>query len=548
MDAVYVGHVALFALSALACFGAAIRARAITHPGTRRGLVTFFLSVGLWAGGYVGYLVVPGETLTLTLYTVGYVFAFVAVVAWLYFCAAYTGRSPRRMPYRGVAVAVVVGIIGLKLTNPLHHLAYTSVRVSEPFPHVAVQHGVVYWVLLGVSYAAIAVGFFVLLERFTVVGADTRPLVALLGLTAVPAVATIFGGTVPWLLPFMYEPPGVALFAVGTMTVYFRRFETVRFAAEAGDPAVVLDRDGRIRDYNPAAESIVPGLDGSIGDPIDSLLAAPDTGSETAIIERDRAGETRYYRVAASSLTAGGSATGRLLTINDVTDEERYRQRLERTNTQLEVLNRVVRHDIANDVTVINAWADDLGEHVDDAGREALDRIVRKSNHVMELTTVARDFVESMHDGGELQRIDLAAVLETELAAARESYPGATITVTGDLPSVHVTANDVLGSVFRNLLNNAVQHNDTESPTVTVAVRERDDAVRVRVADDGPGVPADRRSELFGRGEKGLESSGTGIGLYLVGVLVEQFDGRVWIEDNDPRGAVFVVELPTDDA
>ena len=49
---------------------------------------------------------------------------------------------------------------------------------------------------------------------------------------------------------------------------------------------------------------------------------------------------------------------------------------------------------------------------------------------------------------------------------------------------------------------------------------------------------------IFGKGSMGPESPGTGVGLYLVHMLVEQYGGEVWVQDNDPTGAVFVVELP----
>jgi signal transduction histidine kinase len=102
----------------------------------------------------------------------------------------------------------------------------------------------------------------------------------------------------------------------------------------------------------------------------------------------------------------------------------------------------------------------------------------------------------------------------------------------------------MLQSVFRNLVKNAIEHNDKTVPEVTVSVSERDDTVLARVADNGPGIPDEQRSEIFGKGEKGLESDGTGIGLYLVSTLVDQYGGDVWIEDNEPEGTVFTVELP----
>ena len=101
----------------------------------------------------------------------------------------------------------------------------------------------------------------------------------------------------------------------------------------------------------------------------------------------------------------------------------------------------------------------------------------------------------------------------------------------------------MLEAVFRNLLKNAIQHNHSDVPEVTVSTEERDEVVVVRIADNGPGVPDDRKETIFGKGKKGLESSGTGLGLYLVRSLVDGYGGDVWVEDNEPTGAVFAVEL-----
>ena len=102
----------------------------------------------------------------------------------------------------------------------------------------------------------------------------------------------------------------------------------------------------------------------------------------------------------------------------------------------------------------------------------------------------------------------------------------------------------MLSSVFDNLFSNAVIHHDRDHPTVTVDVTVDDDAAVVRVADDGPGIPDSQKAVVFGRGEQGIDSPGAGIGLFLVDSLVTGFGGTVSIEDNEPRGAVFVVSLP----
>jgi sensor histidine kinase regulating citrate/malate metabolism len=75
----------------------------------------------------------------------------------------------------------------------------------------------------------------------------------------------------------------------------------------------------------------------------------------------------------------------------------------------------------------------------------------------------------------------------------------------------------------------------------------RSDSVIVKIADNGPGIPDELKDDVFGKGESGFESSGTGIGLYLVNRLVTGYGGDIWVEDNAPTGAIFVAELPKAD-
>jgi len=104
-------------------------------------------------------------------------------------------------------------------------------------------------------------------------------------------------------------------------------------------------------------------------------------------------------------------------------------------------------------------------------------------------------------------------------------------------------ADELLASAFRNVLNNAIVHNDKELPEVAVSVTAEGEAVRVRIGDNGPGIPDERKDHIFREGEKGLDSEGTGIGLYLVPTLIDRYGGAVWAEDNEPDGTAFIIEL-----
>ena len=228
-------------------------------------------------------------------------------------------------------------------------------------------------------------------------------------------------------------------------------------------------------------------------------------------------------------------------------DSQDPEARLKRQRDDLRLLNQVMRHDIRNDLQLVEAYAELLDDHVDEEGESYLEVIKENTESAVGLTTTVRDLSRVMlREDVEPEGVALDRVLSQQVEEVRSSYGEAVFTVDGTIPSVEVLADEMLGSVFRNVLRNAVQHNDETLPVIDVTARvdDADQAAVVRIADNGPGVPPPQREEIFGKGEKGLDSPGAGIGLYLVRSLVEGYGGEVWVEDNEPKGAIFVIRLP----
>ena len=260
----------------------------------------------------------------------------------------------------------------------------------------------------------------------------------------------------------------------------------------------------------------------------------------------DEGREERWLRHWSRPIEEGLYAGGRIEHYIDITETVRRERALAEQRDGLRVLNEVLRHDVRNDLQLVTAYADLLRDHVDEEGEEFLAAVRESADHAVELTETARETAAVMlAQTDDPDRRNLRAALETEIAEVQTAYPDAEVTLEQPVPSVIVRANDMLGSVFRNLLKNAIQHNDESTPEVAVSVTDRGETVVVRVTDNGPGVPEDQRETIFGEGEKGLDSQGAGMGLYLVRTLVKGYGGEVWVEDGEPRGAAFVVELPT---
>jgi signal transduction histidine kinase len=196
-------------------------------------------------------------------------------------------------------------------------------------------------------------------------------------------------------------------------------------------------------------------------------------------------------------------------------------------------------------MTVVRGRTNLLAEHVEEAGKEDLEAVQDATESAIKLTKTARDLSETMLSTEEdVEPVRLDHHLETPVETARSEFENAVIITDDRLPDVRVRGNDLLEAVFRNLIQNAIIHNDKEDPKVRISVTLDEKTATVAVADNGPGIPDDQKETIFGKGEKGLDSPGTGLGLYLVQTLVEQYGGDVWVEDNDPEGSVFYVELP----
>jgi len=228
--------------SAIGCFVAFRRSRAISNQDTRQGLSWLLGTAGAWATLQVGYLVVPGAQLKEALYVLGLIVGFSTVGPWLYFCSAYTGRTLHRSSrVRQLALGIFSTVALVKLTNPLHGLYFSTSIVTAPFRFLAVDHGTLHWVVVGLAYALSAIGYVILVEQFWQIDHDSGPLVVLVGLTGLPILPGLIGTIQPQLPSLAYEPVGVAVFAVGALYLYLDRFEVIQLATETDDPVLLVD-------------------------------------------------------------------------------------------------------------------------------------------------------------------------------------------------------------------------------------------------------------------------------------------------------------------
>ncbi|WP_276273540.1 ATP-binding protein [Haloarcula litorea] len=258
--------------------------------------------------------------------------------------------------------------------------------------------------------------------------------------------------------------------------------------------------------------------------------------TETAITLETAYGQREFVRVTAPAQQAPD--TEEYAYYVDVTDRKQRRERLQ-------VLSRTLRHDIRNRMDVAHGTAEVLEAELDDE-QESLARQIQTAvtdlQRISEQTREVEHVVSGEYDA---HPADLSATVTECVAAVRTAHPTASISVElPDLPAVRAT--DGLAVAVENVLENAIEHNDSEEPAVevTASVTDDGDYVALRVADDGPGIP-DREIELL-QGERDrtqLEHT-SGLGLWEATWVLRDLGGAIEFADGRPRGTVVTIRIP----
>lgn len=512
-------------------------------------LSVLMLAVANWSLGEGFMILTPNNSLKLLFLRWAFVTVVLIPVLWLYFAFEYTGR---RLPDTHFLALLVLPLVSIALiwTNELHGYFWSEVEVGVTAMTVSTSYGPWFWVHSIYSYLLLAAGTFLIFQMLFLSdhvyrGQSAALLVAVLAPWLGNAAYLMgFTGGVD-VTPFTFTVTGVVLF--GALFRY-KLLDVVPIAREVArdeiienldDPVVVLDRQDRVADVNPAGKDLIGGpVSSIIGHRLDDLLP------ELAEVVEGGAGEvslrngdvTRYYDVRVLPLYRGqGLFAGRVVSLRDITGRRKREQRLD-------VLNRVLRHDLRNNMNIIHGYAELIHRNPDEAEGRVED-IMERAVELIDMSNEIRK-IEDMLDkgGGSKKPVDLVGVVEDTLRGARRDYPD--VDYSFDAPDeALVQANELLEPAVQNVVENAVEHNDAENPQVNVKVETTDSYVELEVSDNGPGIPREERDVLL-EGEETQLRHTSGIGLWFVNWVVDEFDGEILFDENEPRGSVVSLRFP----
>ena len=328
-----------------------------------------------------------------------------------------------------------------------------------------------------------------------------------------------------------------------------RRRRSFRQAVEEAAHAIyITDADGTIVYANSSAEAITGYSASELIGQTPQVLSSGEHGEafyeelwETVLacgswqgeLTNERKNGERYVVDQTITPLCDDNGPVRFVAVNrEITDRRLREQRLA-------VLSRILRHNLRNSATIIQGYADNT-ETVDDATTA----VHNEAAALIDLADRARQFDQLLANADNQQSVALRNVIGEALGGDRWATADPAFEVDVAIEDPIQTNPELLQVIIEELVDNAVEHTETERPTIRIeAYRTGDRHYELFVSDNGPGIPESELAPLKNGTETALVH-GSGLGLWLVTWGVRHLGGTIDYETADDGGAIARMTLP----
>lgn len=317
------------------------------------------------------------------------------------------------------------------------------------------------------------------------------------------------------------------------------------------DSVMILNPERVVQFVNPAmcrAFGLNPQV--AIGKPVLEVITHPDVG---AVLTREETSDAYQYhevsfpdgRVSNAQFTAI-QGVGYALTMQDIT----YLKEVDRLRSEFV---HTVSHDLRSPLTSVIGYSE-LIERVGPLNETQKDFVGRIQDSIQHITSLINDLLDlgSIEAGMDTHRefVQLEGILRYTVNMLEGQIKSKQLKVHTDIasPLPALRANPIrLRQVFDNVIGNAIKYSYAEGE-VDISIHAEENQVILRVADHGPGIPAGDQPHIFDKFYRASNISsdveGSGLGLAIVKNIVENHQGRIWVESAVGKGSSFFIVLP----
>ncbi|ESS09811.1 MAG: PAS sensor histidine kinase [uncultured archaeon A07HN63] len=330
-----------------------------------------------------------------------------------------------------------------------------------------------------------------------------------------------------------------------------RRFQAL--VEESNDSISIVDADGRFQYQSPSIESIL-GYDPTelVGDSVwkyihpndhetaqcwfASVVNSGDTAETVELRVRHADGSWQWMEASGNDQITNSAVDGYVINSRKITARKQREQ-------HLCILDRVLRHNFRNGMNVIRGRAEAIQSTAPTTAAAYANEIINKSDELIELTEKQRRLTSLIRDDSAVKTFDLRELLQCSVSTVIAEHPDAEVTIECPAEIQIQTTTDIEKAIIE-LVTNAVVHNDADAPTVTVSATQSAELIQISVADDGPPIPEAERCVLAERLQQTPLFHGSGLGLWLVKLIISKVGGNIHLSRSDSGGNIVQIELP----
>ncbi|MGF1588657.1 MAG: ATP-binding protein [Pleurocapsa sp.] len=255
-------------------------------------------------------------------------------------------------------------------------------------------------------------------------------------------------------------------------------------------------------------------------------------------------GTPRWWEVVVTPMLDENEQVQEILSVSrDITARKIAEQDLRKRNQELDRFSYIVSHDLKaplRGIANLAQWiSEDLGDLVADDIKEYLDLLGQRVKRMDALIDGLLKLSRSGRQDLPVESVDVTELLSEVIDSLS---PPAGFKITSVALPILATQRLLLSQVLSNLIGNALKHHDRDTGQIEVTVRDCHTHYEFAIADDGPGIPPTERErifEIFQTLENSSSTTNTGIGLALVKKIIEEAGGKLWLQENSPRGCKF---------
>ena len=532
------------------------------HHGRKATVLIFAamnVAIALWTGFSAIKLLSTDPAVQFQAYRLLYFGSSSVGPLLLLFVMAYTDHTwwLRRPIILGVFVVPITFWL-LLFTNP-YDIVIVDIRVieTEGLTIMRTTTGPAH-VALSFIYAAI-----IAIVTLGVIGFETLrrgrsflPQAALLALAIVtPMLVSLLtsAGVPPFgqdNVNFVPASTIVSSGAIGFATFRYRLLDLQPIAYRtvvdnSPDGVLVLNQDERVVHTNETIRSLLGSETPGVGESITALREqfGVSTESNTVIELPAETGTAEFLDVRSQQLRRGEELVGWVLVFRDVSD----RRRRER---ELESFTSVISHDLRKPLRTTEQYLDLFEQEInigDEEAHELLAVARRNSQQMQEMITDLLEYSRIDAESIEFEPVDCDELVADVIETMRFEIEDRNATVeVDDLPTVH-GIDHLLRRLFQNLLGNALQHGDADTPEIHVGATHEGGYWRFTVRDNGAGIKPGEKDyvfDLFTQGHRADPDAGTGMGLAICERIVRRHEGAIEISSDVEDGTEVVFTIP----